>query len=166
MRRPRINPRRAAILFTPLRRQIGDLHLDIALSVAIVSEGPPSAYALVWEYGNIRQTKKGPKTTLGFDPETGKRVWLTIQAPTGYVRMLTPIFRGILHQEIETVKWGRKDTKQQLVRALNRAAQHMVMKIKEYVPVDTGALKDSITFIPPMEISKLKKQYGGTKGFK
>lgn len=143
---------------------LGDLDLDIALATAIVSTGPPSAYALVWEYGNIRQTKKGPKTVLGVDPETGARVWLTIQAPSGYVRILKPQFRDIIEEEIIKVKFGGKDVKTQLIYAMDRIGRRMTALVKQYVPVDKGDLKASITWLHPQQGQNLKQALAGVRG--
>lgn len=168
MIRPRVNLRRAALLFNPLKKMLGDLDIDIAMATAIVSRGAPSAYALVWEYGNVRQTKKGPKTTHATDIETGKKVWLTIQAPKGYVRVLRPRFRKIIEQELGKVKFGKKDTKKQIASAWDRVGERIVALVKEKVPVgdgtEGGALRDSITWIKPRQAKTLKQALAGVKG--
>jgi len=165
MYRPRINLKRAAVLFNPLKKVLGDFDIDIAISTAVVSRGPAAAYALVWEYGNIRQTKKGPKTVLGVDPESGEAIWLTIQAPSGYVRIWKPLFKTIIFGELGKVKFGRKDTRQQLVAAWDRIGQLMTEKIRSTAPVDKGDLKGSITWTSPTNMQKMIRALKGVKGF-
>jgi hypothetical protein len=164
---------RLSILFNPLKTTLSALNMhEAAISTMIVSRGPASAYALVWEYGNIRQTKKGPKTTLGVDPETGARIWHTIQAPSGYVRIWKPTFRRIILEEINKVRFLRhgasgasgRELYQQLTEAWSRIGERMTERIKSTVPVDSGDLKGSITFIPGSATS-LRKSFSGVKGF-
>jgi len=111
---------------------------------------------LVWEYGNVRQTKKGPKTTLAIDIETGRKVWLTIQAPHGYVRILTPKFHKIIRIELGKVKFGEKNVKKQVIEAWERIGELCAIEVRKVVPVDKGNLKESITWLKPRAISDLK----------
>lgn len=152
------------MLFNMLKHVTGDLNLDIAIASGIVSVGPPSAYALVWEYGNVRQTKPGPKTTLAVDIDSGKKVWLTIQAPHGYVRILRPIMRSIMLGELSKVRFGQKRVKQQLMEAWNRIGEQCAALVKTTVPVDKADLKESITWLKPRQAQDLSSLLANVKG--
>lgn len=114
----------------------------VGVMIEITSEGPAAAYALVWEWGNVRQTKEGPKTTLGINPN-GERVWLTIQAPRGYIRVLTPQFHRIVKDELSHMK-VLGSTKKKLTTVANKIGRRMLKLLKDTVPVDTGDLHDSL----------------------
>ena len=133
---------------------------NIEVKAYITSEGPASAYALVWEFGNLRQTKQGPKTVLGVNPN-GETVWLSSQAPTGYIRTLAPEFRRIIREELAQyqiyLEFGRnigfekrRSVKSQMLatRRLEKVAERITNKmlrlLRRHVPVDTGDLKDSL----------------------
>jgi hypothetical protein len=47
IRRPRFSAKRTAVLFSPVKKMLGDLDFDLAISTLIVSKGEGSAYALV-----------------------------------------------------------------------------------------------------------------------
>lgn len=117
----------------------------VAVESQVVSVGGPAAYSLVWEFGNARQTKKGPKTTLGINPN-GERVWLTIQAPRGYIRVLVPQFKKIITEEIEAIRFAKKfdAVEKALIRAAGRIAKRMRKLLRETVPVDKHDLQKSL----------------------
>ena len=120
--------------------------LDKMVQVGVASVGDPSAYALVWEWGNARQTKEGPKTVLGINPD-GEEVWLSIQAPRGYIRILTPQFMTLIRKEMKSVDFAKTTSKaiyKELKAAAMRIADKMAEMIRETVPVDTGDLQTSI----------------------
>lgn len=120
--------------------------VDEEITVGIVSEGEASAYANVWEWGNVRQTKKGPKTTRGINPN-GEEVWLTIQAPYGYIRVNEMKYRQIMIAEVDKVDFGLTDghkLDKQLKAALLRIDKKILKVLQDTVPVDTEALKDSL----------------------
>lgn len=143
MRRLRVSLRRPRLLFDELRLFLDDLsNIEVAVEVNLTSEGPAAAYAYVWEWGNVRQTKKGPKTTLGTNPN-GERVWLTIQAPKGYIRILTPAFHRIVRDELKKEKFTGRD-KTKLSRAGKRISKRMLSLLRDTVPVDEGDLRDSL----------------------
>jgi hypothetical protein len=121
------------------------------IEAGVKVEGDAAAYALVWEWGNARQTKIGPKTTLGVNPD-GKKVFLSIQAPTGYIRVNTPLFMAALKDELAKVRFASTSTgavTKQLELAAKRTAARMVDIIREHVPVDTGQLHDDIKVVNP-----------------
>lgn len=109
-------------------------------------EGPAAAYALVWEWGNARQHQIGPRTTVGVNPD-GKRVFLSIQAPRGYIRVNTPLYWAALDQEMQKVKFSGNTPgaiNDELQTAATRIANRIRDIIREHAPVDTGQLHDEI----------------------
>lgn len=144
MKRIRVPLGRPRLLFDEfllfLEEELAEIELGVMIE--ITSEGPPAAYALVWEWGNVRQTKPGPKTTLGINPN-GERVWLTIQAPRGYIRVLTPQFHAIVKDELSSMKFTGKD-KTKLTQCAKRISKRMLTLLKDTVPVDKGDLRDSL----------------------
>jgi len=112
-------------------------------------EGPGAAYALVWEWGNARQTQIGPKTTLGTNPD-GKQVYLSIQAPHGYVRVNTPLYWAAFNQELAKVKLNSTTAEgihEEFTKAVERTAARISDIIKDHVPVDSGQLYGDIRVI-------------------
>jgi hypothetical protein len=113
----------------------------------VVSEGDAAAYALVWEWGNARQTKEGPKTVKGINPD-GDEVWLSTQAPFGYIRINEPEFINIIQEQIANVDFEAAESGQEILTALKnastRAAGQIAEVIREAAPVDSGALRESI----------------------
>ncbi len=133
------------VLFLELKEQSGLVEAGVKV------EGDAAAYALVWEWGNIRQQRIGPKTTLGTNPD-GKRVYLSIQAPTGYIRVNTPSFLAALKEELAKVKFSNVSTGRvsaELEKAAKRTAARMRDIIREHAPVDTGELHDDIKVVNP-----------------
>ena len=119
---------------------------DKLVEAGVVSEGEGAAYALVWEWGNARQKQLGPKTTLGINPD-GSSVFLSIQAPRGYIRVNTPLFQQAMDEETAKIEFSSETTGKifdELNAAALRAAKRIAEIIKEHVPVDTGQLHDSI----------------------
>lgn len=117
----------------------------------VASEGDAAAYALVWEWGNARQTKKGPKTTLGMNPD-GSQVWLSLQAPFGYIRINEDKYIEILQKELAEMKFGKlqgKEILDALRQASINASEKIAELIRETVPVDSGNLKESIVAMEP-----------------
>ena len=115
----------------------------------IASEGEAAGYALVWEWGNVRQTKKGPKTVMGVNPE-GERVWLSIQAPFGYIRINTPQFLDALDQALAAVSFRSLTAaamREEIERASLKAATKIYLILQQVAPEDSGALKESFTIL-------------------
>lgn len=120
--------------------------VDERIESGIVSVGDAAAYANVWEWGNLRQTKEGPKTTLGINPD-GDQVWLTIQAPYGYIRVNMETYQLIMMEEIDKVNFAQtsgRDIDKQLKRATDRISKRILEVLKDTVPVDSGDLQDSL----------------------
>lgn len=114
--------------------------------VGIVSEGDAAAYANVWEWGNARQTKKGPKTTRGINPD-GSEVWLTITAPRGYIRVNFAKFWQVIDKEMAKIDFdsnsGRKVDKQ-IKNASKKIGDEIAAIIADNAPYDSGDLSESI----------------------
>jgi hypothetical protein len=118
------------------------------VTTGMASEGPAAAYALVWEWGNIRQTKPGPKTVIGTNPD-GSMVWLSIQAPFGYIRINEPTYWNIVTEVMHTVDFSKANLQQELERAADRIMQAVVEVTQMTVPVDSGELRASLKVVAP-----------------
>lgn len=130
--------------------------IDEVVQFGIVSEGDAADYALVWEWGNVRQTKAGPKTTWGVNPN-GSGAWLTIQAPTGYIRINTPLYWAIVFREMDKVKFtGARDGSKidaQIRKASIRISKKILKVIQDTVPIDKGDLRDSLKIFTEVSMS-------------
>lgn len=125
--------------------------LDKEISAGVASEGEAAAYAEVWEWGNVRQHKSGPKTVLGTNP-AGKIVWLTIQAPFGYIKINENIYWQILRAELAKVEFkGPKasDITKELEAASVRAMKQIAQIIGDHAPKDHGDLSKSFKVVMP-----------------
>jgi hypothetical protein len=128
--------------------------LSVIVESGVQSVGPPADYALVWEWGNVRQTKKGPKTTKGTNPD-GKKVWLTIQAPRGWISINEPKIWKAIDDEISKIKFDSQEdiTEDSLKEALTEAYRNIAEKALSYlqqtVPIDSGDLYDSLKVVEP-----------------
>jgi hypothetical protein len=101
---------------------------------------------------NVRQHKKGPKTTLGVNLETGEQVWLTIQAPTGYVRVNEERYWRIIRDHLQALTLAgttRVEIRRELEKAAYSMAKEIAEVIRETAPIDEGALRASILALPP-----------------
>lgn len=113
----------------------------------VISEGDAAAYALVWEWGNARQTKEGPKTVKGINPD-GEEVWLSVQAPFGYIRIHEPDFIRIIENKLEEIDLSDavtgKQVRQEMMKASSAAAEQIADMLREFAPKDKGGLRESI----------------------
>lgn len=119
---------------------------EAEVQVGIFIEGPAAAYANVWEWGNIRQTKKGPKTVRGINPD-GSSVWLTVQAPRGYIRVNILKYWTVIDQEMSKVNFGASSGSQidkQIRQASINIGNKVAKIISETAPVDKGDLSSSV----------------------
>lgn len=118
----------------------------------VTVEGEAAAYALVWEWGNIRQTKEGPKTVKGMNPD-GEEVWLSTQAPFGYIRINEPMYFQILQDKLGTVDFSDVESAKQILDEMKRAsaeAGELIAEIiREHAPVDSGQLREEIQAADP-----------------
>lgn len=126
----------------------------------VVSEGDAAAYALVWEYGNARQTKEGPKTVKGVNPD-GEEVWLSVQAPFGYIRIHEPAFLQILQEKLGTIDFSdsvsAKEVREAIKKASASAAEQIAELIRESAPIDSGDLRESIQAADPDDADLAKE---------
>lgn len=123
---------------------------DLEVSVGVMVVGDAAAYAEVWEWGNTRQKKQGPKTVLGPNPN-GEIVWLSTQAPEGWIRRNEDQMMVALVKELEKVTFDSPNAAQmtkQMETAMRAGAEKAVEILKEHVPVDSGQLRDSIKVVP------------------
>lgn len=118
----------------------------------IVSEGDAAAYALVWEWGNARQTKEGPKTVKGINPD-GDEVWLSIQAPFGYIRIHEPDFVRIIIDKLAATDFSEtvtaKEVRAEMEKASASSAELIAELIRQGAPVDSGDLRESLQAADP-----------------
>lgn len=117
----------------------------------ILSEGDAAAYALVWEFGNARQTQAGPKTVLGTGPD-GEEAWLSIQAPMGYIRVNANDYMQILEQELAAIDLdlsSGEEIRKAITVASAKAGARIAAIIRDTAPEDSGNLRDSITVADP-----------------
>lgn len=130
---------------------------DELVQSGVVSEGEAAAYALVWEWGNMRQTQKGPKTTMGINPD-GQRVWLSIQAPFGYIRIHQGEFWKIILEQMEKARFDSPDTgviSDELRKVAFHSAKKIAKLIRDSAPVDSGELRGSIKAVEPDDYATL-----------
>jgi len=121
------------------------------ISAGVAAVGEAADYAEVWEWGNIRQTKQGPKTILGTNPD-GDSVWLSVQAPFGYIRVHASMYWDIYREELDKLDFSPKTAKgiqEQLERAHKNAAVRCAVIISNSAPVDSGQLAGSIEAVAP-----------------
>jgi hypothetical protein len=118
----------------------------------VVVEGDAAAYALVWEWGNARQTKQGPKTVKGINPD-GSEVWLSIQAPSGYIAIHENEFLQIIDYQLGQIDLSEAETGKEIrdeMKKASLASARMIAEIiRDFAPVDKGLLRESIEATDP-----------------
>lgn len=136
-----------------LSKFLHELELDsVEVQAGVASVGEAAAYALVWELGNAVQTKPGPKTTRGYNVETGKMVWLTIQRPYGYIRLNENLYWEILRDEMSKVTFNgntASEINSELEGCSVRVMKRIAKLLEETAPVDKGTLADSFEVVKP-----------------
>lgn len=122
------------------------------IQAGVASVGEAAAYSLVWEFGNIRQTKEGPKTTKGYNIVTGETVWLTIQRPYGYIRLNEGLYWEILRDEMKKVTF-KGTTASAITIELETCATQVMKRIRKLLedtaPVAKGTLSESFVVVKP-----------------
>lgn len=98
-----------------------------AVGVGVAVVGDAADYALVWEWGNTRQKKAGPRTVKGTNPDK-KMVWLSSQAPFGYIRINEPFMHRIIEQVI-----GEMDLDQPSANATMKVIEAGAKKISKAI---------------------------------
>jgi hypothetical protein len=127
-----------------LDRLFADFSNELKGGVKVI--GAAAAYALVWEWGSVRITKPGPKTTWGTNP-AGAKVVLTITAPAGYIRINRMEYIKILKQEVQAAHMSKvqpQNWENALKDALSRAEIRCSLLISGTAPIDSGDLRMSI----------------------
>jgi hypothetical protein len=128
---------------------------DKEIQAGVASVGEAAAYALVWEFGDIQQTKQGPKTTRGYNIATGEEVWMTIQRPYGYIRLNENLYWEIVKDEMGKVTF-KGNTAHEITKELEACALRAVKRIRvlleETAPVDRGTLSDSFVVVDPGDV--------------
>ena len=121
----------------------------------IVAEGDPSNYALVWEFGNQRQYKKGPKTVRGVNP-LGKKAWLSSQASHGWISINEPLMWDVIDKRYETLDFDSPD----ILKEIKRVAVDVLIDIynilQNTVPMDSGDLSNSLEIVEPDQAKVLE----------
>lgn len=105
----------------------------------VAAYGEPAAYALVWEYGNLRQKKQGPRTVRGTNPD-GESVWLSSQAPLGYVSVHENDFWAAINSRLEgmSLDGDLDDWSEEMKSAIAMASQDIAGIIRENAPIGIG----------------------------
>ena len=123
---------------------------DKEVSSGVMVVGDAAAYAEVWEWGNTRQTKQGPRTVLGPNPD-GDIVWLSSQAPEGWIRVNEDQIWAGLERELEKAQFAQPDARAMTVElearaeaAAERAREILVV----HAPKDSGQLAESLQMVP------------------
>ena len=122
------------------------------IQAGVASVGEAAAYSLVWEFGNAHQAKQGPKTVRGHNIQTGEVVWLSIQAPFGYVRISENLYWEALRQEMAKITFQGntpQEIKREMELCVTRTAQTISKIIAEHAPVDSGKLEGSFVVVKP-----------------
>lgn len=127
---------------------------DKLIAAGVAAIGEAAAYAEVWEWGNVRQTKQGPKTVLGTNPD-GEEVWLSVQAPFGYIAIHESQYWDIMKEELGKVEF-KSSTAQGITKELETAAVKAMKRVKDLIeesaPVDKGILSKSFRVVLPDDI--------------
>lgn len=134
-----------------LDKFLQELGNDGVVESGVSVEGEAAAYAEVWEWGNSRQQRQGPKTVLGTNPR-GERVWLSSQAPFGYIWTNEGKFWDSISQELKQVTFDgptKRDVTEELKKASIRIATEIAKTISEAAPIDTGQLSESFRVVEP-----------------
>jgi hypothetical protein len=121
----------------------------VSAGVQVIGEG--AAYALVWEYGNVRQTQYGPRTVMGVNPD-GTSIWMSTQAPYGYIATNTQEYYDIATAVLTGLRFDQPDAaamNAELERGARLISRRMAEIVKDAAPKDTGVLARGIQPVDP-----------------
>lgn len=121
------------------------------IQAGVCVAGEPAAYALVWEWGNERQTQKGPRTVLGTNP-AGQRAWLSSQAPHGWIATHEPEMWNIINNVLDNIHFqgNTEDHMDAVLESASRTiSSQMLRLLKSTVPVDSGDLDSALEIVEP-----------------
>ena len=124
---------------------------DQEISVGVMVVGDAAAYGLVWEWGNTRQTKQGPRTVYGPNPK-GEIVWLSTQAPEGWISVNEGAMQAAFEKELQKAEFNQptaRDMTRELEKRATAAAQAALRILRDHAPKDSGQLLDSLRVVPP-----------------
>ena len=117
----------------------------VAVEAGVAMEGPPAAYGGVWELGNSRQHQQGPKTVWS-ENALGEPAWMSSQAPHGWIAVNEPKMRAAINRRLADADLDDFDS---VERACVDASIDMYNILQETVPMDSGALSNSLALIAP-----------------
>jgi hypothetical protein len=112
------------------------------VEAGVAMEGAPSAYGLTWEYGNRRQEYPGPKTLLSENP-LGEMEYLTTQAPHGWIAVNESKMRDAINSRLAAADLD------DIEDACLQASMDIYNILQETVPMDSGALSNSLVIVQP-----------------
>lgn len=122
----------------------------------VTVSGEASRYAWIWEWGRVG-INPGPKTTWGTNPDGQLRV-MTITAPSGFIRVNRWRYKQIIREEVGNVRWSQvkpSGVNKAVQAALERAAKRCADLVSETAPIDTGALREAIKVIGPVQAEQV-----------
>ena len=135
----------------------------------VAVDGGPAAYALVWEWGNTRQYKKGPRTILGENP-ADQAAWLSTQAPHGWIAINEPEMWGIIDKILGRLDFGGNaefDITVVLEQASLDISRQFLRLLRATVPVDSGDLDRALEIVEPGDslLDVIADSFGEMEGF-
>lgn len=126
---------------------------DQEIKSGVMVVGDAAAYAEVWEWGNLRQTKPGPRTVIGTNPK-GDMVWLSSQAPFGWIRVNEDEMWAAIRNELEKANFNQPDARSMTVELEKRAtnaAKAVRLILHEHAPKYSGELADALVVVNPAD---------------
>jgi hypothetical protein len=126
---------------------------DMEVFSGVMVVGEAAAYAEVWEWGNLRQTKPGPRTVMGTNPK-GEQVWLSSQAPFGWIRVNEDEMWSALQHELSKMSFDQPNARAMTVELEKRAynaAKLVAQILQEHAPKDRGVLAAEVVAVKPSD---------------
>jgi hypothetical protein len=105
------------------------------------------------EYGSVAGQRPwpgpGPRTTLAVDPESGRAVVISVQAPQGLFRIRAPQVLGRLRSELgRAASWLERDALgAELEAAARRAAEAALEDFRSDIAGVSGRLAESLAVL-------------------
>lgn len=124
---------------------------DKMISAGVMIVGDAAAYGPVWEWGNTRQKKPGPKTVIGTNP-AGEQVWLSSQAPFGYIWRNEPYMHMIVDDVLAELEFNQPSAAaitKEIERGAKKISKAIAQIVSDDAPVDKGHLRKSIVPVDP-----------------
>lgn len=137
-----------------LEQRLAALESIPSRSAAIgVNEPAVAAYVRVVEFGSLAGQRPwpspGPRTTLAFDPKTGQRVVVTLQAPQGFIRVRAAGFLNQLRAALRApANWlNGGEVTSLLEEAVQSAARTALDEVRSAAPQDSSRLRGSLVLV-------------------